>query len=82
MSSMCCPAPATSTAEHGPCLQDFSRIPLRLTDDVGLVLEISLRVLPALDVLLAVPPVDLLADLLPALLVDALRIPDGGSAAG
>ena len=53
---------------------------LRRTDDIGLVLEFFLHVPPALDVLLAVPPVGLLADLLPALLVDALRVPDGGSA--
>lgn len=64
-------------------LQPTSRakVPLRLTDDIGLVLEIFLHLAPALDVLLAVPPVGLLADLLPALLVDALHISDGGSAA-
>ena len=54
--------------------------PVRLTDDIGLFLEVFLHVPPALDVLLAVPPVGLLADLLPALLVDALRVSDGGSA--
>lgn len=58
-----------------------AKAPLRLTDDVGLVLQTGLHVPPALDILLAVPPVGLLADLLPALLVDALSIADGGSAA-
>lgn len=53
---------------------------LELTDDIGLVLESLLHVSPALDVLLAVPSVGLLADLLPALLVDALCISDGGPA--
>lgn len=63
-------------------LQPVSRAKalLRLTDDIGLVQEIFLCVSPALDVLLAVPPVGLLADLLPRLLVDALHISDGGSA--
>lgn len=55
-------------------------VPLRLTDDIGLVLGISLHLPVVLDVLLAVPPIGLLADLLPALPVDALRISDGGSA--
>lgn len=53
---------------------------MRLTDDIGLVLGTSPPVPLVLDVLLAVPPVRLLADLLPALLVDALHISDGGSA--
>lgn len=53
---------------------------LRLTEDFGLVLQVFLHVPLALDVLLAVPSVGLLADQLPALLVDALRISDGGSA--
>lgn len=55
-------------------------VPLRLTDDTGLVLGISPHVPLVLDVLPAVPPIGLLADFLPALLVDALRISDGGSA--
>lgn len=55
-------------------------VPLRLTDDIGLVLGISLHLPVVLDVLLAVPPIGLLADLLPALPVDALHISDGGSA--
>lgn len=55
-------------------------VPLRLTDDIGLVLGISPRVPLVLDVFLAVPPVGLLADFLPALPVDALGISDGGSA--
>lgn len=63
-------------------LQPVSRAqaPSRLTDGAVLVLELFLHVPPALEVLLAVPPVGLLADLLPALLVDALRVADGGSA--
>lgn len=55
-------------------------VPPRLTDNIGLVLGISPHVPLVLDVLLAVPPIGLLADLLPALLVDALHISDGGSA--
>lgn len=84
MTSMCCPAPATSIGGHGLCLQELpasrAKALLRLTDDIGLVLEFFLHVPPALEVLFAVPPVGLLADLLPALLVDALRVSDGGSA--
>lgn len=49
---------------------------LKLTDGAGLVQETVLQILPALDVFLAVPPVHLLADLLPALVVDALSISD------
>lgn len=65
-----------------PGLQPMARAKalLRLTDDIGFVLEILLHVPPALDVLSAVPPVGFLADLLPSLLVDALCVPDGGSA--
>lgn len=55
-------------------------VPLRLTDDIGLVLGISPHIPLVLDVLPAVPPIGLLADFLPALLVDALRVSDGGSA--
>lgn len=57
-----------------------SRTLLRLTDDV-LVLQIAPHVPPVLHILLAVPPVGFLADLLPSLVVDALCIADGGSAA-
>lgn len=64
----------------GPQPMSSAKAPLRLTDDTGLVLELFPHVSPALEVLLAVPPVGLLADLLPALLVDALCIADGGSA--
>lgn len=72
--------PPCSSCQH--CWGTWIRIPvpLRLTDDIGLVLGICPHFPLVLGVLLAVPPVGLLADLLPALLVDALHISDGGSA--